>query len=89
MKETDNATIRALRTDVADRDRHVEELIATHTRQTNRVHVLSDANKTLERLLSDRSIRLDRVQDLIDNPRGRSFQMIVEEISEIIREDEP
>lgn len=64
MGELTYETVLALRIDVADRDRHIEELkIGCHA--------------------------LTRVRDLINNPRGRSFQAIVEDISEIIREDEP
>lgn len=45
--------------------------------------------KELKDALARRRIRLACVRDLIDNPRGRSFQVIVEGISELIREDIP
>ena len=43
--------------------------------------------KELEDALERRRIRLACVRDLIDNPRGRSFQAIVECISGLIGED--
>lgn len=65
-----------------------EESEVEIARREETIEQLRTINQTLDRDLHDRNVLLDRVQDVIDNPRGRSFQAIVERISTILREDE-
>lgn len=82
-------TIRDLMNDLQQKDGVTIQLVERSARRDETIRTMRNTNGALDRNLQDRNVRLGRVRDVIDEPRGRSFQAIVERISDIIREDEP
>ena len=82
-------TIRDLMNDLQQKDMVTIQLVEKLASHDETIRVMRNTNGALDRNLQDRNVRLDHMRDVVDNPRGRSFQAIVERISNIIREDEP